>query len=443
MNVTRITDREAPYLAQIDGAADLPGAELGWLAARRADARAAFAAEGFPTLKTEAWKYTNLDRLVRTGFAPAAAPGTVEPGSLAPILLDGASRLVFVDGRFVSSLSDLAALPDGVCLVSLARLLDIDPELVEPQLGRIAQTAGAPLAALALALAADGAVLIVPRGVRLAAPVQLVHVATGGQANAAHHLRSLVVLEEGAEATLVETWLGRGGASWTNALTEIALGPAARLDHLAFTDQADGAYGTQRAALLVGRDAVYRGLAVIAGGGLVRSEAVARLAGEGAEAAIDGLMLGRDRRQMDCWTEIVHDAPHTNSRQLFKSALDDRSRAAFQGRIVVREGAQKIDAHQLNRNLLLSAGARADSKPELEILADDVKCSHGSTVGDLDRDALFYLRARGIPADRARALLVEAFVAELVERVPSAPVRDWLAARLDRWLAGEAERRAA
>ncbi len=443
MNVTKVTDREAPYLAQIAAATELPGAELAWLKALRADAQASFAAEGFPTLRTEAWKYTNLDRLVRANFAPAPEPGKIDQSAIAPVLLEGASRLVFVDGKFDSSLSDLGALPNGVCLVSLARLLDIDPELVEPHLGRVAALDGAPLAALALALAADGAVLVVPKGVALDVPVQVIHVATGARENAASHLRHLVVLEDGASATLVETSIGFGAASWTNAVTEIALARNARLDHVAFTDQAGTAYGTARAALRLDRDASYRGLTTIAGGGVVRNEVVAALVGEGAEAVIDGLMLGRDRRHMDCWTETVHAAPHTNSHQLFKSVLDDRSRSAFQGRVVVNEGAQKIDAHQLNRNLLLSPGARADSKPELEILADDVKCSHGSTVGDLDRDALFYLRARGIPEGEARALLVEAFVGELVERVVSTPVREWLAARLELWLASERERKAA
>jgi Fe-S cluster assembly protein SufD len=226
-------------------------------------------------------------------------------------------------------------------------------------------------------------------------------------------------------------------------VTEAHLAQGARLNHCTWVEEAETALHVGRLALELGRDATVEAFVGTSGGGTIRNEVVANLTGEGGEARIDGISLGRDRTHIDDWTEVVHAAPRTMSAQTFKSVLDDRSHAAFQGRVVVKEGAQKIDARQLNKNLLLSRGARADSKPELEILADDVKCSHGATVGDLDKNAMFYLRARGIPEAEARALLVEAFVTELLDQVSAAPVRDWLKARVEGWLATERVRKAA
>jgi Fe-S cluster assembly protein SufD len=324
-------------------------------------------------------------------------------------------------------------------------MLDEDDGAIAPHLGRIAGLDGAPLAALNAALMTDGAVLLIGKGARIDRPVHVVHVATGTAEGSAHHLRNLIVLEDGAEAAVVETRVGLGTkAAWTNAVTEISTGRGARLRHYVLADETAAAFQTARTAVRLARDASFDGLVTTVAGGIVRHEVAVELAGEGAEVRLDGLTLGRGRQHSDCWTEIVHAAPRTTSRQLFKSALDERSRAAFQGRVVVREGAMGTDAHQLNRNLLLSREARADSKPELEILADDVKCSHGATVGDLDRDALFYLRSRGIALADARALLVEAFIAEVVERVAAPEVSAWLESRIARWLAASpAERKAA
>jgi len=436
--VTRVIDKAAPYAAQSPATGDDPV----WLTALRQEAMARFQAEGFPTLRTEAWKYTNLDRLTRTVFTAPEKPGEVPEAAFAPLLFpkDRSHRLVFVDGHFVSALSDIGTIPEGVSLVSLGRMLEWHPEPLESRLGRIAALDGAPLAALNLALMGDGAALIVPDGIAIENPVHIVHVSTGTHEAAAHHLRHLIVLGEGSAATVVESRSGIGMiGAWTNVVTEAALGRNAHLRYCACIDETAQAIQTARLALSLGRDSSVEAMTATVGGGLVRNEVVASLAGEGCEARIDGIALGRGRQHTDTWTEIVHAAPRSRSRQVFKAVLDDRSRSAFQGRVVVREGAQKIDAHQLNRNLLLSPQARADSKPELEILADDVKCSHGSTVGDLDRDALFYLRSRGLPAAEARALMVEAFVVELLDTVSSVPVRDWLRLRLDSWL--EIERR--
>jgi Fe-S cluster assembly protein SufD len=446
--VTRVIERAAPYVAQLAAGRDqLPGRGIAWVAALREGAMARFAQDGFPTLRTEAWKYTNLDRLSRAVFGPQGAPGHIGRDALTPVLFaDGAAhRLVLVDGRLAPALSDIGNLPGGVRLSALSAMLDEDDDALAPHLGRIAGLDGAPLAALNAALMTDGAVLLIGKGARMDKPVHVVHVATEAAAGAAHHLRNLIVLEDGGEATLVETRIGLGStAAWTNSVTEIAAGQGARLRHCVLAEESAAAFATARTAVRLDRDASYEGLVTTVAGGTVRHEVRVELAGERAEARLDGLTLGRGRQHTDCWTEIVHAAPRTTSRQLFKSALDGRSHAAFQGRVAVREGAIGTDAHQLNRNLLLSREARADSKPELEILADDVKCSHGATVGDLDRDALFYLRSRGIALADARALLVEAFIAEVVERIAVPEIRTWLDARIARWLAASsAERKAA
>jgi Fe-S cluster assembly protein SufD len=430
----RLVERAAPYAAQLSTTAEEPV----WLASLRQDAMDRFQAEGFPTLRTEAWKYTNLERVTREVFTPAEDVVRIPPDLIAPYKIEG-HLLVFVDGHFLSGLSELALLPEGSALVSLGRAIEFAPELLDHRLGHRESA----LAALNLALARDGAVLVLPKGVVLDKPVHVIHVSTG-RAHAAHHLRHVIALGENAAATVVETHIGAGaGATWTNVVTEANLARGARLNHCTWVEETEAAFHTGRLALGLDRDAAVEAFVGASGAGMVRNEVVANLAGEGGEARIDGISLGRGRVHIDDWTEVVHAAAHTKSRQTFKSVLDDRSHAAFQGRVVVKEGAQKVDAHQINRNLLLSAGARADSKPELEILADDVKCSHGATVGDLDRNSMFYLRSRGIPQAEARALLIEAFATELIEGVGSAPVREWLKARLDVWLAAERERKAA
>jgi len=424
----RTVDRAAPYAAQLAKT----GEEPVWLASLRHDAMAQFQSEGFPTLRTEAWKYTNLERLTREVFTPADGPVRIEEARIAPYKID-AHLLVFVDGTFFSGLSELALLPEGSALLSLGRAIEFAPELIEARLGH----RDSALAALNLALAKDGAVIVLPKGVALDKPIHVIHVSTGRE-RAAHHLRHVIALGENAAATVVESYIGYGpGTAWTNAVTEVKLAQGARLNHCKWVEETEAALHTGRLALDLDRNATVEVFVGAVNSGIARNEVVAYLAGDGAEARIDGISLGRGHAHIDDWTEVVHVAPRTNSRQVFKSVLDDRSHSAFQGRVVVKEGAQKVDAHQTNRNLLLSRGARADSKPELEILADDVKCSHGATVGDLDKNSMFYLRSRGIPEAEARALLVEAFVTELVEQVSAAPVRDWLMARMESWLVSE------
>jgi Fe-S cluster assembly protein SufD len=282
----------------------------------------------------------------------------------------------------------------------------------------------------------DGAVVRVADGVSVEAPVQLVFVTTDGY-GAEAHLRNLIVLAADSGATLVRTHVALGAATgFCDVVTEAAVGQGATLRHATLQNESASAFHMALTAVRIGRDATFDSFALSAGARLARNEIRVRLAGEGGDCTLNGIALVRGRQHADNTTDVDHAKPHCHSAQLYKNVLDERGRSVFQGRIHVGAGAQKTDAHQMNRNLLLSRDAQADSKPELIIHADDVKCSHGATVGDLDRDALFYLESRGIDETAARNLLVRGFAAEMMETISDEAVRAHLEAALTGWLDG-------
>ena len=430
-------DAAAPYLAQYAAAKPgLPGCGVPWLARLRDEAIARFADLGFPTPRVEAWKYTDLTRLARTPFGEAGRTGGTAAG-LPPGLLDRGEthRLALIDGRFAPHLSDLGTMPEGARLTSLAALADSDPAGLEAAFGRVDDADGAGLAALNTALMRDGAVLLLDRGTTIDKPVHLVNFVTSEKGAIAVHPRHSIVAGEGSRATVIETYAGNGrGRYWTNAVTRVAAGAGSALRYVKLQDEAAAAYHTGLLWIEQDRDSSVTGFVASVGAATARSEIRAAIVGEGASCRLDGGVLARGRQHGDITTEIDHRVPHGASRQTFKNVLDDRGRSVFQGRIVVRAGACKADARQSNRNLLLSPRARAEAKPELRILADDVKCSHGATVGELDRDALFYLESRGIDAAEARALLIEAFLGELIEAAPEGMARRRLRARIAAWV---------
>lgn len=439
-------DATASYLDQFrELRPSLPGGGAPWLAALRDDAIGRFAAAGFPTPALEAWKYTNLTRLARTSFAAAPELSGIEGELLAPFLLaDGAAhRLVFLNGRYAPELSAVGRLPDGCTLTTLASAAAGDAEAIEGRLGP-GEGDGDGLVALNTALMRDGLVLRLAPGAVVDKPIHAIHYTAAAidgadAAPAAVHARSLVVAGAGARATVVECHAGDGGnAYWTNSVTEIELADGAAIDHVKLQAEGDAAFHTGLVRVSLGRDTAYSGLVLSTGARLARNETRVAIVGEGAECSLFGGALVRGRQHADNTTEIDHRAGHAVSRQLFKNVVDDRARSVFQGRVLVRPDAQLTDASQSNRNLLLSREAVADSKPELRIFANDVKCSHGATVGDLDRDALFYLRSRGIDAAGARALLIAAFAAELVAAVAADDVRAYLQGAVDGWLADAA-----
>ena len=431
------TDRFNRAFAAASG--ELPGHGNAEVARLREAAMARFASTGLPNRRDEGWRYTDLrrlDRLDLTGLTGRIDGETVAalPDALASL---DAHRMVFVDGRYEAALSAHEALPPGAKLDVLSAHLGNGCEDAASILGTgLAEWNGAGqegLAALNTAMTRDGVLFELPAGAKLEKPILVVHLLTG-KAGAVHP-RSVLRIGPGAEADVVESFIGLpGSGGWTNSVLDGAIAEGGRVRHVALVRHGEDAVHTGRVTMEAARDANYTAQVLTLGGRVVRNEFLVRLSGPGAECGLSGGALAHGRRHVDHTTEIVHAAPHTESEQVFRNVADDNARTVFQGRVVVERDAQKTDAGQSGRSLLLSPGAEAQNKPELRIFADDVKCSHGATVGDLDKDALFYLRARGIDEAEARALLTRAFVADLLTLLPVEAVRTAVEDAVDGWL---------
>ena len=439
MALSTKTDPTQDYVAAFEAAKTaLPGAAQPWLAALRDDAIRRFADTGFPTPRVEDWKYTNLNQLTRAALAPSTAAAGDADVSAWVLERSNPYRVVLVDGCFAPGLSDLDGLPKGAVVTALSQTIDGDAAALEGRLGSVAALNGSGLVALNTALMRDGLVVRLARNAVIERPIHLIHLATDTGAAGSFHPRNLILADEGSEATVIETYAGQGGdAYWTNAVTEVDAGKGARVRHLKLQEEGSEAFHIGLAKVRLARDAAYESFVLSTGAALSRNEIRVAVEGEGASCRLTGGSLLRGRQHSDITSEIDHRVPHGESAQLFKNVLDDRSRSVFQGRVIVQPDAQKTDAHQNNRNLLLSPRAQADTKPELQIFADDVKCSHGATVGDLDTNALFYLLSRGIDAAHARRLLIEAFASELLGEIGQDALREDVSSRLSAWLAAE------
>jgi len=406
------------------------GKEPAFLAALRRRALDRFLDLKFPTVRDEEWKYTRLDPITSTRFAMAArkANGIPSQKQTLNIAMFGeaeCTHLVFVNGRYVPELSLLRADADGVRVGSLAESLEREAGRVEPHLGRHASPDDQAFVALNTAFLRDGAFIHVPRRKVLREPIHLLFVtAPNGDAPSVSHPRSLIVVEEGSQAAIVENYYSlAGGVYFTNAVTEVVAGPGCVVDHCRLQRESEGAYHVSTLQTHLDRSARFTSHNVTLGGALVRNDVNSVLDGEGAECVLNGLYLATGRQHIDNHTVIDHAKPHCSSREFYKGVLGGASHGVFNGKILVRRDAQKTDAKQTNKNLLLSEEALVDTKPQLEIHADDVKCTHGATIGQLDDDALFYLRSRGIGEEKARSVLVHAFASDVVERIPVEPVR--------------------
>jgi len=425
----------------------LPGAGLPWLRELREDSIARFGKLGLPTPRVEAWKYTRLRPLERTRFAPAGATAQVDLDKL-PALLPHAGvghRVIFVNGRLRQCLALLGDQPEGVELGGLADALRQNPEALAAELGRNGNGArasdGQPLFALNTAMMQDGLVLRVKRGTSVALPIEVIYVGAPGPEPLAYHPRNLIVLEPGAQATVVEHHIGLGaGATFANGGTDIRVEEGAQLHHYKIQDEGPDAVHIATIHAEVASDALYDAFVLIKGARLSRHEVSVRLAGPGAHCHLNGAYMVRGDQHCDITTTVDHLAPRTSCSEVFKGVIDDRARAVFQGRITVHQDAQQSNGHQLSKALLLSDRAEIDIKPELEIYADDVKCSHGATVGDLDRDALFYLRARGIPEAMARDILIEAFLADTINNIAAEGLCPALMSSVGHWLGSATKR---
>ena len=393
-----------------------------------------FTALGVPTTRLEAWRFTNVAPIANTAFTLAEpAEREVAKADAAPHALPGVGAgLTFINGRYVAPASDVSALPAGVEVLSLADVLASDAgdtrAAVEAHVASGAGIENEGFTALNTALLHDGAVVRVPANTVVEQPIQLLFVTSppSGGGPVMTHPRVLIVVGENAQVRVVESYGGGESPYLTNTVTEVIAGPSAVVDHYKLVRESLAGYHIGSMHVRLGRAANFSSHAVTLGGAIVRNDAQALLDGEGVVCTLNGLYLANGRRLVDNHTTIRHAKPHCSSHELYKGILDGQARAVFNGKIIVAIDAQKTDAKQTNKALLLSEDAQINTKPELEIFADDVKCTHGATVGQLDKDALFYLRARGLGLEQARSVLIHAFAADLLNHIAIAPIREQL-----------------
>jgi Fe-S cluster assembly protein SufD len=409
---------------QETGGADSPS----WIERLRENAFARFEKLGFPSSNQEEWKYTNVAAIAKAEFEPAVAsrketlPLKLNASQLRGFTYEeaGRSQLVFVNGAYRRELSSVEALPEGVVVMDIADALKEErfADILREQLACGADFNDNAFTALNTAFLASGAFLLIPKGAQVEAPVHLLFLADGRQEAVASFPRVLVVAEAGSTATIIESYASLSeDVYFTNSVVEINLMDGARLSHYKAQRESLAAFHVATTRAILARNSSYDSTSITLGAQLSRHDIFVTLDHEGAECWVDGLYLVGGRQHTDTHSLIDHRQPHCTSHQLYKGILDGKSRAVFNGKIFVREGAQQTDARQTNRNLLLSNEARVDTKPQLEIFADDVKCAHGATVGQLEEEELFYLASRGLEPDIARNLLTYGFAEEVIEKI--------------------------
>ena len=417
-----VEDTAQTYYARLQQieASDSGGGKAWFMPIRKA-AMARFSELGFPTTRDEEWRFTNVSVIANGAFVPAArTDAAIDTKRLDPVTVcaSGAHRLVFVDGRLCEKLSAIGSLPDGLTIRSLKAALASDDPVLEPHLAHHANYADHAFVALNTALMEDGTVIHVGKGRVVEQPIHLFYVSTAAKPAVATFPRTLIILEPGSQATIVETYVGLGDATYfTNAVTEIIVRENAVLDHYRIGSEGDGGLHIGSLYIHQSRSSNISSNSVTLGGALVRNDVHTVLDGEGCECTLNGFYLADGTRHIDNHLIVDHAKPHGDSREFYKGVLDGKGRGIFSGKIIVRKDAQKTDAKQTNQTLLLSADAQVESKPQLEILADDVKCTHGATIGQINGEALFYLRSRGMSEQSAHSMLVYAFAREIIEKI--------------------------
>ncbi len=420
--MAQVMDKLQPWLAALD---ERPRGGSRWLQDLRDGAASRFVELGFPTVRDEDWRFTNVAPIAAIEFRGAPAV------KLAPAALDGfiysqsALRVVIVNGRYSPELSRTSGLPAGVKFGSLATAITEQADIVGRYLGQLADSERRSFTALNTAFALDGAFIYVPDGVVLEQPLHLLFVsAADSTAPVMSHPRTLIVASDRSQLRVVETYVSAAGARhFTNAITEVVAGEGAVIDHYKVQKESVEAFHIAAMQINAGRSANVSTHAFTLGGRFARNDIGAVLDGEGAEATLNGLYLADGDRLVDTHTTIDHAKAHCPSHEVYKGILGGNARAVFNGKIIVRQDAQKTDAKQTNRALLLSDHATINTKPQLEIFADDVKCTHGAAIGQLDEDAIFYLRARGLTFAEARDMLIHAFAGDVLERVRIAELK--------------------
>ena len=421
-----------------------PGGMAPWLRGLRATALERFRTNGFPTAKDEDWRFTNLQPITSHEFPLAnGEPADLATGALEPFLyaIPGASTLVFLNGKFLPGRSTVATLPAGVTVRHLAGALSTEPTLLDGQLGRYATPQQNGFTALNTALAGDGLYFHVARDVEVTAPIHVVFATDSRGRGTATYPRNFIRLERGSRAAVIESYVGLADDAYlTNAVTEAVIGDGAQLEHTRVQRESEKAFHIGTTHLHQGRDSRALSFAVTLGGLVARNTIDMVLDGAGSHGQMLGFYYGRGQQEIGNHTSILHSHPNCDTREIYKGILDDKAHGIFNGKIFVTPDAQKTDAKQTNRALLLSDQARIDTQPQLEIFADGVKCTHGATVGALDDVAAFYLKSRGIGPVLGRKILTYAFAAEVLEELPYAAMRESLEAVVMSRLEGLAPR---
>jgi Fe-S cluster assembly protein SufD len=409
-----------------------------WTQQLRKAAISRFAEMGFPTTRDEEWKYTNVAPITRVAFqhgrqaTPDAASEALAAASVPEL---GGVQLVFINGHHVPELSARQGLPHGLEVNSLAAALSSRPHWIEAHLARYADFEDHAFVALNTAFMQDGACIYIPRGTVLDVPLHFVFISLPQGEPTVSYPRNLLVLEDGAQATVIESYIGLGSdAHFTNAVTELVLGQNAVAEHCKLEWEGSGAFHIATLQVQQARSSTLVSHAFAVGGALARQDINVVLQGEGGDTTLNGLYMATGQQHIDNHTRIDHVMPHCISREFYKGILDGKARGVFNGKIVVHKDAQQTDAMQTNKNLLLSEDASIDTKPQLEIFNNDVKCAHGTTIGQLDANSVFYLRSRGLDEDAARSLLTYAFASELVHRIKLEPLRTKLNDFVLTWL---------
>ncbi len=420
-------------------APDLPGGSVPWVRRVRDSGLSRFREIGFPTPGDEDWKYTNVRPIAKQSFAPALNGHNGIDFTQIEILKDnrlGSCRCVFVNGHFAPRLSNLDQLPRGVAVMSLSDALNHRADELENELGRCVPNKLHGFAALNTAFLADGAYIRVGPDCDLECPIELVYVSTGdGDQPQVSYPRNLAILDSGSRAVIMERYLSLGqGRYLTNAVTEIVARTSAQVDYYKLQEESTDAFHVGGLFVNQHRDSTVTTNNIAIGGAIARTDLHVTLNDVGARSNLNGLYIGMGRQHIDNHTQVDHRAASCTSSEFYKGVLSGRSRAVFHGRVVVHQDAQKTDAQQQNNNLLLSRDAEIDTKPQLEIYADDVKCSHGATIGQLDPNSIFYLQSRGIDETTARGLLTYAFANDVINRFAIESIRNELEHHLTRTL---------
>lgn len=418
---------------------DRPAGQPSWLKSIREEGIAKFSELGFPTPHDEDWRFTNVAPIARTAFE-LTQNGHVKPsyGDIAKFMLEGktSGMLVFVNGVYAAELSKVGALPEGVIVSTLTEALSLNEDLVKEHLAKYADIKEEAFTALNNAFFEDGGFVYIPKGIHLEDPVHLLYISTGGDEKPRiTSPRNLIVTEGNSQANVVEQYVSlEESVYFSNIVTELVVGENSTLGHYLIECESKKSFNISTLRVEQGRNSNIRSHSVLLGGALVRNNVHPVLAGEGCDSLINGLFLSTGRQHMDNYMKIEHLKPHSNSRQFYNGILDGHSRGVFHGRIIVHKDAQKTDAKQTNKNLLISDHAQIDTKPQLEIYADDVRCTHGATIGQIDEDAIFYLRSRGLSEEASRDIILKAFTNETLENMDIESVKKYCAGLVQDWL---------